>query len=435
MKLSSVCGTVAAAASLASATIWQNDQVRITHFPNTTIDPSGYKFKNYSPNSTELSYKGRWDSHFTSWYSVPGLKFGFTGNRVAITFGPETFDTTLVGYRIDGQDWQFTNVSTGATHLLVNSNTTGVSLTYPTSPSTFEMRVTNWAYGVQIAAVHVKQGEKLIKIPDFPRTIKVIGDSLSAGMYASYEGLSSFAYGLGAGLGNSEYSVTAYPGICLFDKLCWGNPHRMLYQWFRTSDTSWRAQQAFGDNPEWWDFSKKPAADIVVLNLGTNDNNSANNVTAEGYVAQYKMLVQGVHKVYPKAQIILMALWEGFSPFGNTYAQSTLISDVGYVPQIYSVYEYFNTKEYLANPILYDPVYNTTYPSNQTSAPFVHYFNTTGLMQHNDIGPQWHPTDAGHIKVASHLIQYIKMKFDWVLYATGPEIFHDTLYWNDNSGY
>jgi hypothetical protein len=69
MKLSSVCGTVAAAAGLASATIWQNDQVRITHFPNTTIDPSGYKFKNYSPNSTELSYKGRWDSHFTSWYS------------------------------------------------------------------------------------------------------------------------------------------------------------------------------------------------------------------------------------------------------------------------------------------------------------------------------------------------------------------------------
>jgi lysophospholipase L1-like esterase len=169
------------------------------------------------------------------------------------------------------------------------------------------MRVTNWAYGVQITAVHVTQGEKLIKIADFPRTIEVIGDSLSAGMYATYEGLASFAYGLGAGLGNTEYSVTAYPGICLFDKLCWGNPHGMLYQWFRTSDTSGRAEQAFGDNPEWWDFSKKPAADIVVINLGTNDNNSANNVTADGYVAQYKMLIEGVHKVYPKAQIILMA--------------------------------------------------------------------------------------------------------------------------------
>ena len=30
---------------------------------------------------------------------------------------------------------------------------------------------------------------------------------------------------------------------------------------------------------------------------------------------------------------------------------------------------------------------------------FVHYFNTTGVLQHNDINPLWHPTDTGHIKV------------------------------------
>jgi hypothetical protein len=246
---------------------------------------------------------------------VPGLKFGFTGNQVAITFGPNTIDTTLIEYRIDGQDWQLTNVSTGATHLLVSSNTTSVNLNYLITPSTFEMRVTNWAYGVQISAVHVGQGEKLVKVADFPRTLELIGDSLTAGMYASLEGLSSFGYGLGAGLGNTEYSVTAYLGVCLFDKLCWGNPHGMLYQWFRTSDTSWRASQLYGDNPEWWDLSKKPAADIVVINLGTNDNNSATKVTADGYEAQYKMLVEGVHKVYPSAQIILMVKYPTFSRY------------------------------------------------------------------------------------------------------------------------
>ena len=64
-----VYGSIVAAASLASATIWQNDQVRITNYPNTVIDPSGYKFNTYPPNATELSYKGRWDSQFTSWYS------------------------------------------------------------------------------------------------------------------------------------------------------------------------------------------------------------------------------------------------------------------------------------------------------------------------------------------------------------------------------
>jgi len=46
-------------------------------------------------------------------------------------------------------------------------------------------------------------------------------------------------------------------------------------------------------------------------------------------------------------------------------------------------------------------------------------------------GPQYHPTDVGHIKLASHLMQYIKLKFGWVFGATGPEVQADTLYWND----
>ena len=225
---------------------------------------------------------------------------------MAITFGPLTSNSTLVGYRIDGQDWQFTNITTNATHQFVSPATTAVNITTPINPSTFELRVTNWAYGVQIGAVHVGKGASLVKIPDFSRTIEVIGDSLSAGQYATLEGLASYSYGLGAGLGNTEYSITAYPGICLFDKQCYGNLRGMFYQWFHTSDTSGRAIEIWGDKPEVWDFSKRPAADIVVINLGTNDNNSANNVTTDGYVAQYTMLIEGVHAVWPNAQIILI---------------------------------------------------------------------------------------------------------------------------------
>lgn len=242
---------------------------------------------------------------------APGLKFGFTGEQVAITFGPLTSNTTLIGYRIDGQDWQFTNITTGATHLLVTPSLTGVNITTPIIPSTFELRVTNWAYGIQIGAVHVAKGERLVKIPNYDRTIEILGDSLSAGQYATLEGLSSYTYGLSAGLGNTEYSLTAYPGICLFDKQCYGNLRGMFYQWFRTSDTSGRAIDIWGDEPEVWDFSKQQAADIVVINLGTNDNNSANNVTTAGYVAQYTMLVEGIHAVWPKAQIILTVSYSG----------------------------------------------------------------------------------------------------------------------------
>lgn len=184
--------------------------------------------------------------------------------------------------------------------------TLGVNLSSSSSPSIFELRVTNWAYGVQISSVHVAQNASLIKIPDFSRTIEVIGDSLSAGQYATLEGISSYSYGLAAGLGNTEYSITAYPGICLFDKRCYGNLRGMFYQWFRTSDTSGRAIDIWGDEPEVWDFKQRPSADIVVINMGTNDSGPQNNVTTKGFVAQYTMLIQGIHAVWPDAQIILI---------------------------------------------------------------------------------------------------------------------------------
>ena len=130
----------------------------------------------------------------------------------------------------------------------------------------------------------------------------------------------------------------------------------------------------------------------------------------------------------------LQSLWEGFGQVGNTFEQSS-----GFYSQIYDVYQYINSPQYLNNPIIYDPVTNKTKPStnryDKNLKPFVHYFNTTGLMQHNDIGPQYHPTDVGHIKIASHMIQYIKLMFGWTLYATGPEVQHDTLYWNDMPNY
>jgi len=440
MKLTSVLSAIAAFSGVALATILQNGQVRITNYPDTVIDPTAYTWTDYPASAPELSYKGRWDSKYISWWSAPGLKFGFTGEYVAITFGPYTSNSTLIGYRIDGEDWQFTNVTTNATHLLVSPSSVGVNLTTPINPSTFELRVTNWAYGVQIQSVHVAANATLIKIPDFSRTIEVIGDSLSAGQYATYEGLASYSYGLGAGLGNTEYSITAYPGICLFDKQCYGNLRGQLYQWFHTSDTSGRAIDIWGNNPEVWNFSAHPAADLVFINLGTNDANSANNVTVQGFYDQYVLLIEGIHGIWPEATIILLSLWEGFSAVGNTYEQGSAFG-----PQIYGAYQYFNSPEYLSNPIIYNATTNSTHPTNPSThpwdwqpggcRPFVQYFNTTGLMQHNDIGPQYHPTDVGHVKIASNLIQYVKLVFGWVLYATGPEVQHDTLYWNDQQDY
>ncbi|KAK2005842.1 GDSL-like Lipase/Acylhydrolase [Colletotrichum eremochloae] len=408
--------TVLACVSAATATILENGRPRVTDFPDTKVDLTAGDYETYGADAPEISYKGRWDSKKISWWAAPGIKFGFTGQTVAVTFGPHTISGTLVAYRIAGLAWMHTNVTAGATHLFVSPATPGIGLAGPVSPVTFEMRVTNWAYGVQVDSVHVAAGQRLVGIPDYPRRVEFIGDSLSAGMYATYEALAGFAYGVGAGLGDTEYSITAYPGICVADQECWGNPRGQSYQWFYTSDTGGRAAEVWGDDPEPWDFSRNPPADLVVINLGTNDANAANSVSKAAYVQHYKKLIQGIHGKWPKAQVIIMQMWQGFFQDGNTYGQHTDLRD-----EVYSVYEYFNSEEYLSSPTTWDAVTNTTGKACGPAKPFVHFFNTTGILQHNDIGGQWHPTDVGQIKVASHLIQYITLKLGWPLFATGPE--------------
>ncbi|KAF1977961.1 acetylxylan esterase [Bimuria novae-zelandiae CBS 107.79] len=407
MKLLAIlCGFVA----FSTATILENGRVRETHSVDTKvakIATNSTGWKTYGPNATELSYKGRWDDKHISWWAAPGLKFGFSGQNLAITFGNLTSDGVLVAYRVSGLDWQMSNITAGAAHQFVSPSTPGLNATLASQlPLVFELRVTNWAYGVQISAVHISSGEKLIKIPDYSRKIEFIGDSLMAGYSATYEALSGFGYNIGAGFGNVEFSITAYPGICLHDAECWGNARGQEYQFYRTVDTSPRAISLYGTSPPRWDFSAHADPDVVLINIGTNDNNTATPPTREQYLQSYLAFVPAVHKLYPRAQIVLMSLWNGFSRTGSSYRQSG-----AYIDEIYQVYQTYVREGY------------------------VHYFNSTGILQHNDIGPQWHPTDVGHIKVASHVMQYLRIKFGWEFGATGPEVQHETLYWNDEVGY
>ncbi|KAK0840237.1 hypothetical protein LTR02_017824 [Friedmanniomyces endolithicus] len=407
--------------SATSATILQNGQARPNNYLDTTVAtilPSDPSWVTYMPNAQELSYKGRWDHQYISWWSAPGLKFGFQAQNVAISFGNYTSEGVLLAYRIDGQDWMLTNVTANSTHLFVTPETAGYNLTHPSNATqTFEMRVTNWAYGVQIECVHASgPGARLVHVPNYARTMELIGDSLSAGQYATLEGISSYSWGLMYGLGNVEFSITAYPGICLHESRCYGNLHGQTYQWLKIPDTSGRALDIYGDGPDIpaWDFAAHPAADIAVINIGTNDNNTADNITSAEFHDSYIQLINEIHGRWPASQIVVISLWSGFSQVSNTWAQGG-----GFVDTIQDVVRSFNNGSL----------------NERGGEGFVHYFNTTGILEHNDIGPLYHPTDVGHIKLASHLMQYIKLTFGWILEQSGPEVQHETLYWNDQSSY
>lgn len=402
---------------LASATIWQNDQVRPSNYPSTEISLQSYgngtQWRDYAPDCAELSYKGRWDEQYISWWSAPGLKFGFQADNVAISFGNYTSPGVLLAYRLDGQDWTLTNVTAKSTHLFIDPSTPGWNLTTSIDNlRTLELRVTNWAFGVQIEKVHLSGGNaSLVKIPDYARRIEVIGDSLSSGYGDTLEGISSWAWGLAYGLGNTEFSLTAYPGVCVTDTDCWGNPRGQSHQWKKTVDTSGRAVEMYGPNltdaPD-WDFSKQEHPDLTIINIGTNDNNTHNNVTSESFTAAYISLIEQVHEVWPETQIIVQSLWSGWGQVGSTWVQGA-----GFYEEIQTIVKHFNNGKL----------------NKKGGEGFVYYYNTTGIMQHNDNSPLFHPTDVGQIKVASHMMEYVRLIFDWELMQTGPEVQHQTLYW------
>lgn len=89
MKLLLLCSLFI---SIASATVLQNGQVREMIYPDTAIASvaKNSAWKTYAPGTSEISYKGRWDSKYISWWTAPGLKFGFQSSNVAISFGNYT---------------------------------------------------------------------------------------------------------------------------------------------------------------------------------------------------------------------------------------------------------------------------------------------------------------------------------------------------------
>jgi hypothetical protein len=84
------------------------------------------------------------------------------------------------------------------------------------------------------------------------------------------------------------------------------NYQTQKYQWSRASDVGDRANAIFGDDPEPWNFTAHRAADLVIINLGTNDGGPPNNIPGNEFYKNYVEMVEEVHRGWPNAQIVLM---------------------------------------------------------------------------------------------------------------------------------
>ncbi|KAJ5888721.1 CAZyme family CE2 [Penicillium taxi] len=386
----------------AAATILQNGQVREDPYPGqvsqVSIDDS---WNTYGPDAPEISYKGRWDSSHISWWSAPGIKLQFSGDKLAISFGSSTTDGVLVAYRIGSLDWQFSNVTADSTYQFIGP--TSLEEDQKDENKTFELRVTNW---VQIAGVSTASDAQLTKPATFARKVEVIGGSIVSGQYATYETLSAWGYLFAAGLGNVEHTITAYPGACLADLKCYGGGvHGMGWYWHHASDPGSRASRTYGDDPEIWDVKTKQPADLVVIQMGGNDFRHPNDVSGRDFYHAYVEFIEDLHSTWPNAVVLLVSQWGTWEKKGYSYIPSTV-----YEEETRQVHEHFRDRG------------------------FVYYFDTSGILQHNDIGPKNHPTDIGHIKIASHLLQWVRVVLRWNIEPMG-EVQHGTEYWNNQQEY
>lgn len=97
----------------------------------------------------------------------------------------------------------------------MSSSTPGQNLTIAGVQSqTFEFRVTNWAYGVQVEKIWVSKGENIKNIPSYPLAVEMISDSLTAGYGNTYEGMPSFGWSLCEGLGEKVLVTSADLSKC-----------------------------------------------------------------------------------------------------------------------------------------------------------------------------------------------------------------------------
>lgn len=67
----------------------------------------------------------------------------------------------------------------------------------------------------------------------------------------------------------------------------------------------------------------------MVINIGTNDHNQANNVSTEAYIDALTKIIQGVHGKYPKAQVIVMVSLPYQLQEGQRYSNMPFYSPSG----------------------------------------------------------------------------------------------------------
>jgi len=305
---------------------------------------------------SNITYAGRWDKSGGTTYNSNwiGAYVGarFTGTTVKVKFASPTVFKAI----IDGTMTQY----------WMRSGT--VDLTPTALP--------NGTHSLQIVAYFPKQelpfqglvlDNGATTVPDSRPLVEFIGDSITAGLSTTDGPISDYAWQTAERLG-VQHTQIAVSGVTLVDG--YHHPDNtfpgMESGYFKLKSVDYCTDTKCADIPQ-WDFTNYTAK-AVVINIGTNDAGlSTGAPPAALYQSTYTTFLQNIRAKYANADIFVM---RPFTSAFWTEVQAAVAARVS------------------------------------AGDAKVHLIDTEGWLTAGkpDFNDAVHPSDSGHMKVASHLV-------------------------------
>ncbi|MBV4357573.1 GDSL-type esterase/lipase family protein [Pinibacter aurantiacus] len=296
-----------------------------------------------------IKYIGRWDksnvAEYVSRWGGAYFKVAFTGTKVKLRMGT---NKTNYYVKIDNGPWiSYKNVSD-------TIDITPVAL----SKGKHTLSVAqgkDYNYVFSFRGLILEHGAVTSDPPVSPFLIEFIGDSITAGYTDDQANVSDYAWISAEKLG-AEHTQIAYPGITLVSGYPKGG---MDNQYFRMGSP------ASIVSPMW--EMNKYVPDMIVINLGTNDNNK--RVPDSVLQANYTEFLFKIRKQFPNAQVLVMRTFLGVK----------------------------------VNPTL--AAVNARIAAGDKK---LHYVDTEGWLTKADYGDGLHPSVEGQMKAAGLLMPVIE---------------------------
>ncbi|MBS0030246.1 GDSL-type esterase/lipase family protein [Chitinophaga sp. 22321] len=295
-----------------------------------------------APGDPNLRYFGRWDfsnsSQYKSYWGGAYVRMKFTGTTVKIRVG----NATNYFAKIDNGPWVSYLNASGTINL------TSVAL----SPGMHTISVAqgkdyNYLFGFQ--GFVLDPGATTSVPAASGRLIEWIGDSITAGYTDAQANVSGYPWVCSELLG-TEHTQIAYPGITLVSG--YATQGSMEVQYFKLQNSSYT-------NSPGWDFTRYTPR-IVVINLGTNDNNK--QVPDAQFQSAYISFLANVRTKFPQAEIFVLRTFIGVKTVPTAAAVNARIA---------------------------------------AGDNKLHYINTSGWLSTADYTDGLHPSVAGNIKAAN----------------------------------